>query len=74
MTGRLTLAAWRQAAGLSQRDVARRLTLLLGRPVHPPSVCQWEAGVMPAADAAEAVRELTGGRVTGRSFGRRPCP
>ena len=71
----MTLAEWRKAEGLLQKDVADRLSAILGYPVHPPSVCQWESGVMPGADKAEAIRTLTGGKVTGASFGRRPaCP
>ena len=69
------LARWRKAAGLSQKEMAERLSAVLGRPVHPPSVCQWESGVMPGADVAEAILVMTGGAVTGSSFGRRPkCP
>ena len=74
MSGPLTLAGWRKAEGVSQKETASRLSAILGRTVHAPSVCQWEAGVMPGADAAEAVRVMTGGRVTGSSFGRPPCP
>ena len=75
MSGPVTLAQWRNAAGLSQKEMAERLSAVLGRPVHAPSVCQWEAGVMPGADTAEAIRELTDGVVTGASFRRRPrCP
>lgn len=74
MPGPLTLAEWRKAEGVSQKETAARLSAILGRTVHGPSVCQWEAGVMPGADVAEAVRVLTGDRVTGDSFGRKPCP
>ena len=74
MAGAMTLARWRRARGLSQKETAERLSAALGRPVHAPSVCQWESGVMPGADVAEAIRAMTGGRVTGSSFGRRPCP
>ena len=70
----LTLADWRRAEGVSQKEAATRLCAILGRTVHAPSVCQWESGVMPGADAAEAVRVMTGGRVPGSSFGRPPCP
>ncbi len=71
----MTLAEWRRAQGLSQRETAERLSALLGRPVHAPSVCQWEKkGVMPGADVAEAIRRLSGGKVTGSSFGRGRCP
>lgn len=69
-----TLAEWREAAGLSQKEMARRISAVLGRPVHPPSVCQWEKGVMPGADIAEAIRIVTGNAVTGASFRRPPCP
>lgn len=74
MSESLTLAAWRKAEGISQVETAARLSAILGRPVHGPSVCQWEHGVMPGAKAAEAIRTLTGGRVTGDSFGKPPCP
>lgn len=75
MSGSMTLAEWRKAKGLSQQETARRLSAILGRPVHQPSVFQWESGtVMPGADVAEAIRKMTGGRVTGSSFGRRECP
>ena len=70
----MTLAEWRKAAGLSQRETASRLSALLGRPVHGPSVHQWETGVMPGADVAEAIRTMSGGKVTGANFRRRPCP
>lgn len=65
------LAEWRKSLGLSQKETAERLSARLGRKVHAPSVCQWEHGVMPGADVAEAIRDLTQGRVTGDSFGRR---
>lgn len=74
MADDLTLSEWRKQAGLSQRETAKRLSAILGRTVHAPSVCQWESGVMPGADVAEAVRIMTGGAVTGSSFGRKPCP
>lgn len=74
MPGLMTLAEWRKAQGISQYEVADRLSALLGRPVHQPSVCQWESGsVMPGADVAEAIRTMSGGQVSGASFGRRPC-
>lgn len=74
MPGKITLAQWRKAQGISQKETAGRLSAMLGRPVHAPSVCQWESGgVMPGADVAEAVRTMTGGAVTGSSFGRRPA-
>ena len=74
MSSPMTLAEWRKAEGISQEELASRLSAALGRPVHQPSVCQWESGsVMPAADVAEAIRTMTGGKVTGASFGRRPC-
>lgn len=74
MPGTVTLAEWRKAEGISQQETASRLSAMLGRPVHQPSVRQWEAGVMPGAGVAEAIRTMTGGVVTGASFGRRPCP
>lgn len=75
MPGQTTLAEWRKAQGISQQEVAERLSAALGRPVHQPSVFQWESGaVMPGADVAEAIRTMTGGLVTGSSFGRRKCP
>ena len=52
-------------------EMAERLSARLGRKVHAPSVCQWEHGVMPGADVAEAIRRVTRGRVNGDSFGRR---
>lgn len=72
----MTLAEWRKAQGLSQVEMASRLSAALGRPVHGPSICQWETmGVMPGADVAEAIREVTDGAVTGESFKRRSgCP
>lgn len=71
MPGTMTLAGWRKSEGISQREVARRLSALLGRTVHPPSISQWEAGgFMPGADVAEAIRQMTGDQVTGASFGR----
>ncbi len=75
MNEQVTLAAWRKAEGISQKDLAARLSATLGRAVHQPSVFQWESGaVMPGADVAEAIRSLTGGQVVGSSFGRRSCP
>ena len=74
MSDPTTLAEWREAQGFSQKEMADRLSALLGRPVHQPSVSQWESGVMPGADVAEAIRAMTGGQVTGSSFGRRQCP
>jgi transcriptional regulator with XRE-family HTH domain len=74
MFGVTTLAGWRKAEGISQKETADRLSALLDRPVKAPNVCQWERGVMPGADVAEAIRSMTGGAVTGASFGRRPCP
>jgi transcriptional regulator with XRE-family HTH domain len=70
----MTLSEWRKASGISQKEIAERLSAILGRPVHQPSVHQWESGVMPGADVAEAIRAMTGGLVTGSSFGRKPCP
>lgn len=64
-----TLAEWRKANGMSQSDLASRLSAALGRTVPQQSVHQWESGVMPGADVAEAVRRLTNGAVTGDSFG-----
>ena len=74
MSGGQTLAGWRKAAGLSQREVAERLSAALGRPVHQVNVHQWEAGVMPGADVAEAIRILSKGAVTGASYGGQRCP
>ena len=74
MSAPMTLAGWREAQGISQKEMADRLSALLGRPVHQPSVSQWESGVMPGADVAEAIRTMTGGLVNGSSFGRRRCP
>ena len=74
MPEQMALAGWRRANGLSQKEVADRLAAILGRPVHQPSVAQWESGsVMPGADFAEAIRTLTDGQVTGSSFGQRRC-
>lgn len=70
----MTLAEWRKARGVSQQELANRLSAALGRVVHQPSIRQWESGVMPGADVAEALRELTEGRVTGTSFGKAQCP
>lgn len=75
MPSPMTLAEWRKTEGISQEELASRLSATLGRPVHQPSVCQWESGsVMPGADVAEAIRTISGGKVNGASFGRRPCP
>jgi transcriptional regulator with XRE-family HTH domain len=75
MSGQMTLAEWRKAEGISQKEMASRLSAVLGRPVHAPSICQWESGqVMPGADVSEAIRKLTGDQVTGDSFGRGRCP
>jgi transcriptional regulator with XRE-family HTH domain len=67
----LTLAEWRKAEGVSQKEIAARLSARLGRKIQAPSICQWEHGVMPGADVAEAIWHMTRGRVTGDSFGRR---
>jgi transcriptional regulator with XRE-family HTH domain len=73
MSGVTTLAEWRKAEGVSQKEMATRLSAVLGRPVHAPSVCQWETGgVMPGADVAEAILVVTRGKVIGASFMRRP--
>lgn len=74
MSGSMTLAEWRKERGLTQRETASLLSAILGRPVHAPSICQWESGVMPGADVAEAIRKMTGDLVTGSSFGRKSCP
>jgi hypothetical protein len=68
------LVWWRTAQGLSQNELAFRLSAVLGRTVQQQHVHHWESGVMPGADVAEAIRTLTGGAVTGDSFGRRKCP
>ncbi|HEX4608228.1 MAG TPA: helix-turn-helix transcriptional regulator [Urbifossiella sp.] len=65
-----TLASWRRSAGLSQAQVAAHVTAVLGRRVTQQNVRWWESGVMPGADVAEAIRIVTGGAVTGFSFGR----
>jgi transcriptional regulator with XRE-family HTH domain len=70
MRGPITLAEWRKVEGISQKEMAGRLSAILGRPVHQPSIYQWENGVMPGADVAEAIRKMTAGKVTGSSFGR----
>ena len=67
----LTLAEWRATRRLTQARVAAMLSAHLGRLVRQQNVDQWETGVMPGADVAEAVRVVTGGAVTGDSFGRR---
>jgi transcriptional regulator with XRE-family HTH domain len=67
----ITLAEWRKAEGVSQKETAERLSARLGRKIQAPSICQWENGVMPGADVAEAIWHMTRGRVTGDSFGRR---
>lgn len=70
----MTLAEWRKAAGLSQKGMAERLSAMLGRTVHAPSICQWEKeGIMPGADVAQAILLMTGGAVTASSFGRKRC-
>jgi transcriptional regulator with XRE-family HTH domain len=74
MSSSMTLAEWRRSAGLSQKDMAGRLTAILGRKVHAPSICQWERGVMPGADVAEAIRAMSDGAVTGDSYGKTTCP
>lgn len=83
MPDQLTLAAWRKERGFTQRELASLLSGMLGRPVHQQSIWGWETGgVMPGADVAEAIRTLSGDRVTGSSFGRdgagsegrKPCP
>lgn len=66
-----TLAGWRKANGISQNELASRLSAALGRAVHQQNVHHWESGVMPGADVAEAIRTVTGGAVTGDCFGRR---
>jgi hypothetical protein len=68
----ITLSEWRKAEGISLRKAAERLSAFLGRPIHGSNIFQWESGVMPGADVAEAIRAMTGGAVTGASFGRRP--
>lgn len=71
----MALSQWRKAEGISQAEMATRLSAVLGRPVHAPSICQWESGtVMPAADAAYAIQRVTCGLVIPSSFGRKPCP
>lgn len=71
----MTLSEWRKAKGLSQEELASRLSAALGRQVQQPSVCQWESGsIMPGADVGEVIRTMTGGLVTGSSFGRKSCP
>ena len=71
MPGPIPLAAWRKLEKVSQKEMARRLSARLGRTVHAPSICQWENGVMPGADVAEAIRAETEGKVTGDTFGPR---
>ncbi len=74
MSGPIPLADWRKLEGVSQKEMARRLSIRLGRTVHAPSICQWENGVMPGADVAEAIRAVTKGNVTGDTFGPRGRP
>jgi transcriptional regulator with XRE-family HTH domain len=70
----MTLADWRKAEGISQKEMASRLSAVLGRPVHQPSVRQWESGdVMPGADVADAIQRVTCGKVIPSSFGKPPC-
>lgn len=59
---------------MSQPQAAAMISAALGRPVRQQNVDQWESGVMPGADVAEAIRKVTGGAVTGDSFGRKRCP
>ncbi len=69
-----TLARWRMARGFTQERVATLVSAILGRTVHQQNIHHWETGVIPGADAAEAIRKVTGGAVTGDSFGRQKCP
>lgn len=64
----MTLREWRKENGVTQGWVAKRLGKKLGRTIHTASVCQWESGTEPSASMCEAIRELTGGKVTGYSF------
>lgn len=72
-SGPVTLAEWRKGKGLSQQKLARLVSAALGREVHQQNIFQWESGVAPGADVAEAIRKVTGGKVKGSSFGRRSC-
>ena len=75
MSGPTTLAEWRKAAGhLPEGD--GRPAFRRPRPPRPRSraSASGNPGVMPGADVAEAIRTMTGGQVTGSSFGRRPMP
>ncbi len=70
----LSLAEWRSGRRLSQSQAAALISAALGRPVRQQNVDQWETGVMPGADVAEAIRTVSGGAVTGDSFGPQTLP
>ena len=69
----MTLAEWADAHGLSDREVAERMTEWLVQSgseetVSVPAVQKYRTGRVPKADRMRAIFAVTGGWVTANDF------
>lgn len=60
--------AWREQQGLTQGELAEKLSALVGEPVPHYRVCRIEAGALPDKPLCRAYHQLTEGQVTAADF------
>lgn len=66
-----TLREWRESKKWSQAHLANTLSKRLGKKLYQSHVAAWESGSMPGADIGDAIRKLSGGKVSADTYGRK---
>ena len=63
----MTLKEWRESAGMTKRQLADTIGLILKRNITTSHITAWEKKSMPGWDAGEAISTVTGRKVTASS-------
>lgn len=66
----MTLKEWRAGKKWSQAHFANCLSKRVGETFYQSHVQSWENGGVPNAKTAEAIKKITGGKVTPESYGK----
>lgn len=66
----MTLKEWRTIKKWSQSHFARTLSKKTGETFYQSHVQSWENGGTPNAKTADAIKKITGGKVTADSYGK----
>jgi len=63
----MKLKEWREGAGITKRQLADNLSLILKRKITTSHVTAWETRSMPGWDAGEAISTVTAKKVSAAS-------